>query len=98
MSAHVGDARVHHLFDEVVAGREVIVDCWGLDLGLFCYVGKPRARIPFDAEDVSRGIEDPGPCPSRLRIAVLRSAGSRPGLSSHRSTIGSSQAMSFLGH
>ena len=70
--AHVRDARPHDLLDQVVTGREVVVDGRRLDLRLVGHVAQPRARIPFPAEHVRGGIEDPLPGPRGLGTGVLR--------------------------
>src|SRR5207302_6364040 len=70
--AYVHDARPHDLLDQVIAGREIVVDSRRLDLRLVGDVAQPRARVPFPAEHVRGGVEDPFPGPRGLGTGVLR--------------------------
>ena len=70
--AYVRDARPHDLLDQVVTRREVVIDGRCLDLRLVGDVAQPRARVPFPAEHVRGGIEDPFPGPRGLGTGVLR--------------------------
>src|SRR4029079_18450116 len=51
---------------------EVVVDGRRLDLRLVGDVAQPRARVPFPAEHVRGGIEDPLPGPRGLVSGVLQ--------------------------
>jgi hypothetical protein len=61
--AHVLDARPHDLFDQVLAGRKVVVDGRRLYFRLIGHVGEPGPGVALAAQDV-RGR-------SRIRSLVL---------------------------
>src|ERR1700730_7147328 len=58
MPAHVGDPGIHHLFDEILTRREVVVDRRCLKLRVFGDIGQPGTGIALYAENVGSGVED----------------------------------------
>ena len=56
--SHVGDPGIHHLFDEILTRREVVVDRRRLKLRVFGDIGQASTGIALYAQNVRSRVED----------------------------------------
>src|SRR5437660_4225058 len=69
MFPHVGEAACHHLFDELIARREIVVDRGCSDVRAHSDVRQSCAGISLATQHIRGGVEYSSPCAGILRAS-----------------------------